>query len=131
MEALYPGCTTRIKQPPDVSAKVLDQNYHTRQNVYSSTSTTDTISPILPQQNSTLYCVSSHNPRCATMPSRTRLSLQYPQAPLLTHSNFLGILTCHHIQIFQVYNIAHKLFLAIHNSLDILPHHCILIFHLH
>ena len=93
MEALYPGCTTRIsktKQTPDVTGKVLDQTYNTRQNVYSSTPTTDTVSPILLQQNSTLHCVSSHNPRCATMPSRTRLSPRHPQAPSVDSQQFSG-----------------------------------------
>ena len=92
-EALYPGCTTRMsktKQTPDVTGKVLDQNYHSRQNVYSLIPTTDTVSPILFQQNFTLHCVSSHNPRCATMPSRTRLSPRHPQTPSVDSQQFSG-----------------------------------------
>ena len=93
MEALYPGCTTKTSkttQPLGVTDKNHDQKYHKRQNVYSSTATTDTVSPILPEQNSKLYCVSSHNQRCGTMPLCVRSSPQHPQASFLHSQQFTG-----------------------------------------
>lgn len=83
MEALFPGCTTKLGKPPRPSSlppgKVLDRKYHTMHNIYSSTPATDSVSPILPQENFKFDSVSSENPRCATLPSRIRKTPQHPQ----------------------------------------------------
>ena len=82
MEALYPGCTTKLgkpTQPPSVSGKVLERKHHTMFNIYSSTPATHSVSPVLPQQN--FNPISSHNSRSATMPSRIRRTPQQPQTP--------------------------------------------------
>lgn len=85
MEALYPGCTTKLgkqTQPPSVTGKILDRRHHTMYNIYSSTSETNSVSPVLPQQNSMFDPTSTYNGRCATMPSHLRKTPQHPQ----THS---------------------------------------------